>query len=121
MKNQAVAKGCGGLFSTLKGRKRIIHFLVTFGVYITGWKTQWKMCKTQKRGLVDEVTDSLCKILRNNILAEKSRQGDEIFASGLALNFLALYDTIFLIWQTNRKGNRQWHQKRTMATRAFPP
>ncbi|BAK97240.1 hypothetical protein OBV_00420 [Oscillibacter valericigenes Sjm18-20] len=68
-------KAAAALVPAFKGLKIIAHFLMVLGVYIMVWKTQWKMCKTQKRRQIDGVTNRLCKNLRKNILAGKSGPG----------------------------------------------
>jgi hypothetical protein len=50
-------KAAAVLFSSYRGRNMTVNFSGVFRVYITEWKTQWKMCKTQKPRFIDRVTD----------------------------------------------------------------
>lgn len=57
-----------------KWRMRYGYFSVGFAVYITVWKTRWKMCKTLCDEQIMKVTGVLWETLRNNIMG-KTRKG----------------------------------------------
>jgi len=58
-KERAGAAECGGSFSLFGWWEFDAYFPAAFDVYITVWKTRWKMCKTQKRRSISGVTNGL--------------------------------------------------------------